>query len=148
MPVTAFTCPTSLPRPGIIPLPPPLDKNCMRRALLALSGLMAVLAAAALVRWALGEAAILPWPVLMVVLAMSGGGFVILMLREELEESLVPLPATPHRTYKRHKPRGKARKRVIRNAFKRRRARKAGAVVLSHETDITHPGAEQVGFFG
>lgn len=124
-----------------------LDKKCMRRGLLALSGLVAVLCAAALVRWALGEATFLPWPVLMVVLAMSGGGFVILMLREEVEE-FAPLPATPHHSYKRHKPRGKARKRVIRNAFKRRRFRKAGAVVLSHETDITHPGAQQVGFFG
>jgi hypothetical protein len=119
----------------------------MRRGLLALSGLMVVLAAAALVRWAVGYAAILPWPVLLVVLAMSGGGFVILMLREKVEEVDVPLP-TPLRIQKKHKPRGRAKKRIIRNAFKRRRARKAGGIMLSHPTDIAHPGEQQVGFFG
>ena len=109
---------------------------------------MVVLTAAALVRWALGYAAILPWPVLMVVLVMTGGGFVILMLQDQSEDVAVPLPATPHRIYKRHKPRGKAKKRVIRNAFKRRRSRKAGGIMLTHDTEITHPGAQQVGFFG
>ena len=107
---------------------------------------MVVLCAAALVRGMVGDS-ILPWPVLLVVLAMAGGGFVILMLRVEVEEVAVPLP-TPQRNYKKHKPRGRAKKRVIRNAFKRRRVRKAGGIILSHETNIAHPGEQQVGFFG
>src|SRR5688572_23142979 len=86
-----------------------LDKNGMRRGLLALSALMVFLTAAALVRWAVGYPAILPWPILMLLLIMAGAGFVILMLQDEIEEVAAPLPATPHRSYKRHKPRGKAR---------------------------------------
>ncbi|HEV8378881.1 MAG TPA: hypothetical protein VGP99_08520 [Tepidisphaeraceae bacterium] len=118
----------------------------MRRGILVLSGLFVVLSAAALVRWAAGYPAILPWPVLIVVLAMAGGGFVIAMLRDQEEET--PTLPTPRRISKKHRPRGRAKKRIIRNAFKRRRARKAGAIFLSHETEIAHPGGQQVGFFG
>jgi hypothetical protein len=50
--------------------------------------------------------------------------------------------------YKKHRPRGRAKKRVVRNAMKRRRFRKAGAIFVSHETEIANPGGQQVGFFG
>jgi hypothetical protein len=120
----------------------------MRRGILVLSGLLVMLAAAALVKWAAGFGAILPWPVLIVVLAIGGGGFVIAMLRDQVEEAEVEKSATPRRIYKKHRPRGRAKKRIVRNAFKRRRARKAGAIFLSHEADVAHPGEQQVGFFG
>src|SRR5437762_2613202 len=107
----------------------------MRRGILLLSGLLVILSGAALVHWAAGFPAILPWPVLFVVLAIGGGGFVLALLRDR-EDTLgdTSTPATPHRVYKKHRPRGKAKKRVLRNAMKRRRIRKAGAIFVSHET--------------
>jgi len=80
---------------------------------------------------------------------MAGGGFVIAMLRDEAVEEETPTrqPAHP-RISKKHRPRGRAKKRVVRNAMKRRRFRKAGAIILSHEADVANPGGEQVGFFG
>jgi hypothetical protein len=120
----------------------------MRRGILVLSGLLVILAAAALVQWAAGYPPILPWPILLLVLAMGGGGFVIAMLRDEaVEETPTRQPAHP-RLSKKHRPRGRAKKRVVRNAMKRRRFRKAGAIFLSHEQDVADPGGEQVGFFG
>jgi len=120
----------------------------MRRGILVLSGLLVVLSAAALVRWAVGYPAILPWPILLVALAMAGGGFVIAMLRDEaVEETPTRLPANP-RISKKHRPRGRAKKRVVRNAMKRRRFRKPGAIILSHDADVANPGGQQVGFFG
>jgi len=111
-----------------------------------LSGLLVILSGAALVQWAAGFPAILPWPVLLVVLAIGGGAFVIALLRDDAVEG-VTLP-TPQRALKKHRPRGKAKKRITRNAMKRRRIRKAGAIFLSHETESANPGAQQVGFFG
>ena len=116
--------------------------------MLLLSGLLVLLCGAALVQWAAGYPPILPWPVLLVVVAIAGGSFVITLLRDQVEElSVLPLP-TPVRHFKKHRPHGKAKKRVVRNAFKRRRARKAGGIFISHEADITHDGSQQVGFFG
>lgn len=113
-----------------------------------LSGLLVVLSGAALVQWASGFPPILPWPILLLVLAVAGGSFVFTVLRDGVVE-LAPMPLpTPHHGYKKHRPRLKAKKRVVRNAFKRRRARKAGAILVSHDVDITHPGSGQVGFFG
>jgi len=120
----------------------------MRRAVLVLSGLLVVLSGAALVQWASGFPPILPWPILLVVLAIAGGSFVFTLLRDGVVE-LAPMPLpTPPRTYKRHRPRLKAKKRVLRNAFKRRRARKAGGILIASDVDISHPGSSQVGFFG
>jgi hypothetical protein len=120
----------------------------MRRGILVLSGLLVILAAAALVQWAAGYPPILPWPILLLVLAMGGVGFVIAMLRDEAaEETPTRQPAHP-RLSKKPRPRGRAKKRVVRNAMKRRRFRKAGAIILSHEADAANPGGEQVGFFG
>jgi len=120
----------------------------MKRGVLVLSGLLVVLSGAALVQWAAGYPPILPWPILLVVLAIAGGSFVFTVLRDAgVELAPLPLP-TPPRSYKRHRPRLKAKKRVIRNAFKRRRARKAGGILVSQDVDITHPGSSQVGFFG
>jgi hypothetical protein len=121
----------------------------MRRGVLVLSGLLVMLAAAALVHWAAGFPAILPWPVLLVVLAIGGGGFVLGMLRDQAREpDEIQTPSSPRRIYKKHRPRGRAKKRVMRNAIKRRRFRKAGAIILSHESEIANPGGHQVGFFG
>lgn len=118
----------------------------MRRGILVLSGLLVIMAGAALVHWAAGFPAILPWPVLLVVLAIGGGGVVLGMLREELKEA--PTTAKPRpRVLKQHRPRGRAKKRVVRNAMKRRRFRKMG-IVLAHDGSIVNPGNEQVGFFG
>jgi len=122
----------------------------MKRGLLVLSGLLVVLSGAALVQWAAGYPPILPWPILLVVLAIAGGSFVFTLLRDQGDEDILPaaLAPAPHQLYKRHKPRGKAKKRVIRNAVKRRRARKAGGIFVSHEADLAHDGTQQVGFFG
>ena len=37
---------------------------------------------------------------------------------------------------------------VVRNAAKRRRFRKMGPILLSHDEQVVHPGGEQIGFFG
>jgi len=122
----------------------------MKRGLLVLSGLLVVLSGAALVQWAAGYPPILPWPILLVILAIAGASFVFTLLRDTDEHIPAPAPLseTAHRVYKRHKPRGKAKKRVIRNAFKRRRARKAGGIFVAHDVDLAHDGTQQVGFFG
>jgi hypothetical protein len=85
-----------------------------------------------------------------VILAIAGGSFVFTLMRDQGGQDIVATSITPapHQLYKRHKPRGKAKKRVIRNAVKRRRARKAGRIFISHEADIAHDGTQQVGFFG
>ena len=120
----------------------------MRRGILVLSGLLVVVAGAALVHWAAGFPAILPWPILFVVLAMGGGGFVIGMMREQpIAESKTASTARP-RVLKKHRPRGRAKKRVVRNAMKRRRFRKMPQMLVSQDGSIVHPGGEQVGFFG
>jgi hypothetical protein len=137
-------------RHEIISHPAPLDKKYMRRGLLMLSGLLVLLCGAALVQWAAGYPPILPWPILLVVAAIAGGSFVITLLRDQGEAIPAPLALTPSpsRVFKKHRPRGKAKKRVTRNAFKRRRTRKAGGIFISHDADITHDGSQQVGFFG
>ena len=117
----------------------------MKRGLLVLSGLIVVLSAAALVRGMVGYP-IMPWSVSLVVLAMAAGGFVITMLHGQVEE-IQKVPAKP-RVLKQHRPRGRAKKRVVRNAMKRRRFRKMSPILLSHDDNAVHPGGEQVGFFG
>src|SRR5256885_11761160 len=62
-----------------------LDKKCMRRAILVLSGLVVILSAAALVRGAVGYP-LMPWPVSLVILAISAGTFMVTMLRGGDEE--------------------------------------------------------------
>jgi hypothetical protein len=120
----------------------------MRRGILVLSGLLVIMAGAALVHWAAGFPAILPWPILFVVLAMGGGGFVFGMLRDQaVAETKTPSTPRPH-VLKKHRPRGRAKKRVVRNAMKRRRFRKMPQMLVSHDGSIVHPGGEQVGFFG
>ena len=52
------------------------------------------------------------------------------------------------RVLKKHRPRGRAKKRVVRNAMKRRRFRKVGAILLLQDQEVVNPGGEQVGFFG
>jgi hypothetical protein len=128
----------------------------MKRGVLLLSGLLVILSGAAIVHWAAGFPAILPWPILLVFLASGAGGLVLILLRDQSKDNVKqsPTPATPgapatstSRITKKHRPRARAKKRVIRNSFKRR-TRKAGATVLSHDADIAHPGEHQVGFFG
>src|SRR3989442_14620609 len=112
----------------------------MRRGILVLSGVLVILAAAALVQWAAGYPPILPWPILLLVLAMGGGGFVFAMLRDEaVEETPTRQPSHP-RISKKHRPRGRATKRALRNAMKRRRFRKPGAIIPSHDADVANPG--------
>jgi hypothetical protein len=119
----------------------------MRRGILVLSGLVVILSAAALVRGAVGYP-LMPWPVSLVILAIAIGTFVITMLQggEEAEETQ-KRPARP-RALKQHRPRGRAKKRVVRNAMKRRRFRKLKPILLSHDDNVIHPGGQQVGFFG
>jgi hypothetical protein len=120
----------------------------MRRGILVLSGLLVVMAGAALVHWAAGFPAILPWPILFVVLAMGGGGFVVGMLRDQaLAETKTPSTPRP-RVLKQHRPRGRAKKRVVRNAMKRRRFRKVSQIFVSRDESSPNPGGEQIGFFG
>ncbi len=117
----------------------------MKRGLLVLSGLVVVLSAAALVRGMVGYP-IMHWAVILLVLAIAAGGFVITMLHSPAEE-IQKQPAKP-RVLKQHRPRGRAKKRVVRNAMKRRRFRKMSPILLSHDDNVVHPGGEQVGFFG
>ena len=127
----------------------------MKRGVLVLSALLVILTGAALVHWMSGFGAILPWPILLIMLAVGAGGFVLTLLRDEVadhsEKSQTPpvegKPATSRIT-KKHRPRARAKKRVIRNAFKRRRTLKAGPIVFSHDDQTAHPGDQQVGFFG
>ena len=123
--------------------------------MLVLSALLVILTGAALVHWMSGFPAILPWPILLVVLAIGTGGFVLTLLRDQVanhseESQTPPIQAAPSTTRitKKHRPRARAKKRVIRNAFKRRRTRKAGAIIFSHDDQTAHPGDQQVGFFG
>jgi len=117
----------------------------MKRGLLVLSGVIVLLCAAALVGAVLGHS-IMPWPAILVLMAMSGGGFVITILPGKTEE-IQKQPSKP-RVLKQHRPRGRAKKRVVRNAAKRRRFRKMGPILLSHDEQVVHPGGEQIGFFG
>src|SRR4051812_24872714 len=120
----------------------------MRRGILVLSGLLVIMAGAALVQWAAGFPPILPWPILLVVLAMGGGGFILGMLRDQAVAQL-EAPSTPHpAVLKKHRPRGRAKKRLTRNAMKRRRFRKTSQMLVSRDGSIVNPGHEQVGFFG
>src|SRR5881394_1966537 len=121
----------------------------MKRGVLLLSGLLVILSGAAFVHWAVGFPAVLPWPILLVVLAIGGGAFVIGLLRDQSEEAqdVTATQRTP-RIYKKHRPRGRAKKRVVRNAIKRRRFRKMKPILLSRDTDVVNPGGDQVGFFG
>ena len=117
----------------------------MKRGLLVLSGLVVVLSAAALVRGMVGYP-IMHWAVILLVLAIAAGAFVIIMLHGQAKE--IQKPSAKPRVLKQHRPRGRAKKRVVRNAMKRRRFRKMSPILLSHDDNVVHPGGEQVGFFG
>jgi len=113
--------------------------------LLVLSGVVAILSAASLVGHAAGFD-FLPWTALLAVLGVASIGFVATMLFGPTAHP-EPLPAHP-RALKKHRPRGRAKKRIVRNAMKRRRFRKMSPILLSHDTELVNPGGEQVGFFG
>ncbi len=120
----------------------------MRRWLLALSGLVVFLCLAALVRSAAGYRGIMPWPAVVVVLGAGGVGFVLAVCNGPVDEE--PVHKTKRRYVRKKRPvLRKEKKRVWRNAVKRRRARKAGTIFLRRDEPTTaNPGGEQVGFFG
>ena len=124
------------------------DKRGMRRWFLALSGLVVFLCLAALVRSAAGYRGIMPWPAVAVVLGVGGVGFILAMRGGRTAEQAVH--KTKRRYVRKKRPvLRKEKKRVWRNAVKRRRARKAGTIFLHRDEPTTaNPGGEQVGFFG
>jgi hypothetical protein len=78
-------------------------------------------------------------------------GVILWMTRGEGEEVVVEEKRPARRTLKKNRPvLRKSKKRVFRNAIKRRRARKAGSILLDREghESAVNPGGEQVGFFG
>src|SRR5258705_6517772 len=87
-----------------------------------------------------------------IIALLGAGGFVgflcwITRRLGEKQEAKRPAP----RATKQHRPvLRKQKKRVLRNAVKRRRARKAGMIVLRNDegAQLVNPGGEQVGFFG
>src|SRR6266550_8564144 len=89
------------------------------------------------------------WGIIALLAAASFVGILYWIARRlgAKEEAKRPVP----RAIKKHRPvLRKQKKRVLRNAVKRRRARKAGMIVLRSDDgpDLVNPGGEQVGFFG
>jgi len=95
--------------------------------------------------WILGSATL--WGAISLCAAAVFVGVLYWIARRVGQKEEAKQPVRP-RVLKKHRPRGRAKKRVVRNAMKRRRFRKVGAILLSQDQEVVNPGGEQVGFFG
>jgi hypothetical protein len=118
----------------------------MRVWLFLLSGVLAVSCG---VLWVADLLPAISWWIWPIGLAVALAGCIYAMRTAAQPEKPENQPARRYIS-KKHRPRSRNKKRIFRNILKRRRARKAGMILLKRDgvTDILSPGGEQVGFFG